>query len=493
MNRSGHSISVNEHTVPAGVHSLPPELLARIFELVVYSNAANSGPQKYSLRNSLLVSQICGDWRRLALDSPQLWRHVDIHYPAPVPGPIRQRLKRRMEHVAHAQNMQLGIYLTLHEASKLRDNNILSKLLAPYWPRIKTLSCHDSDPHASPLIHILSEWLQSASISTVSELYLYSDRAPTANGDIRRAIYPPSSDQFEELLSRIRYLTLYNVVIPWSSRAYHGLVELDLRFDGVVFVQISDFAAAIRACPQLRSLKLERFHLDPRRGPFGFDPVKLEYLEILFFQAIDTFTAHKMLPMLQPGAKPLYMKFGLPYFDPSFKPYLDFLKRCHVAKLLVKCRKNEQVPKALPTVLKHTEHLLLDGFTLNEDFFVGMNSDMVLCDNVQTPTVWPRLRTLHLLNCDFNRDLGSPRTRLVPPIPHRFMMFCSGCRFWAIDPDAGITIPLPVPYDSPMGQIVVRRIESYVPGFQGVPDFDSPFLSQAWALALDFQPKPVSP
>ncbi|QRV88271.1 carbohydrate esterase family 16 protein [Ceratobasidium sp. AG-Ba] len=319
-----------------------------------------------------------------------------------------------------------------------------------------------------------------------SELHLYCDEPPFKGRLMLHELANAPLPQIEDFLSRITYLTLVNTPIPWTSRAYHGLVELDFRSDVDGFIEIGDFAMALRASPRLRVLKLEQFHLDPNDELSLCGPILLEHLEILFLRSIDTKTAERLLRLIQPGSKPLYMKCQSAYHAPSFEPYIQFLRRSRVAKLMIRCFHKEVFPDALLTVLPAVDHLLVEGFTLNAACFESMASPTVHCDDEYMPTFWPRLRTLHLFNCHFYRNLLVSEVLLAPPIRFSFMMFCSSCRFWDTDPKGAVISTKPVSYDSYQAQALRCSIEAYIPGFQRVSAVDSPYLADAWAMALDY-------
>ncbi|QRW02434.1 carbohydrate esterase family 16 protein [Ceratobasidium sp. AG-Ba] len=319
-----------------------------------------------------------------------------------------------------------------------------------------------------------------------SELHLYCDEPPTKGRIMLHELANAPVHQIEEFFSRISYLTLVNTPIPWTSRAYHGLVELDFRSDVDGFINIDDFAMALRASPRLRVLRLEQFHLDPNDGLSLCGSILLEHLEILFLRSIDTKTAERLLPLIQTGCKPLYMKWQPAYRAPSFEPYIHFLRRSRVTKLMIRCFHKEVFPDALLTVLPAVDHLLVEGFTLNVAFFESMASPTVHREDEDMLTFWPRLRTLHLFNCHFYRDLLASEVLLATPIQFNFMMFCSSCRFWDTDPKGAVISTKPVSYDSYQAQALLGSIEAYIPGFQHVSAVDSGYLTDAWAMALDY-------
>ncbi|KAJ6589949.1 hypothetical protein DFH09DRAFT_1140504 [Mycena vulgaris] len=57
--------------------SLPPEITQQIFGACLPD--AGSRPTKRSQQAPLLLTQICKEWRAIALDTPQLWQSITVN------------------------------------------------------------------------------------------------------------------------------------------------------------------------------------------------------------------------------------------------------------------------------------------------------------------------------------------------------------------------------------------------------------------------------
>ena len=64
---------------PASISSLPPELLAVIFELALISKRR----VQYKLPFEVVLSHVCSFWRAVAIATPSLWRRIDIYSSRP--------------------------------------------------------------------------------------------------------------------------------------------------------------------------------------------------------------------------------------------------------------------------------------------------------------------------------------------------------------------------------------------------------------------------
>ncbi|KAJ7146297.1 hypothetical protein C8R44DRAFT_11501 [Mycena epipterygia] len=65
-----YSIIAALRLITAPVRTLPSELLGRIF---IFALDAGNNREGISVKDVLVLSQVCGHWRRAALDTPQLW------------------------------------------------------------------------------------------------------------------------------------------------------------------------------------------------------------------------------------------------------------------------------------------------------------------------------------------------------------------------------------------------------------------------------------
>ncbi|KAG9119305.1 hypothetical protein FRC07_005726 [Ceratobasidium sp. 392] len=117
------------------INALPPEILTYIFKLsTTYCMRDKAAKGCY---NALARVDIY--WRQLALDTPELWTHIDISPDAPTGRSLYEASKLQLERAKGEP-----VYLHLHELKQPYGTphvevRRLKDFLAPYAPRISAL------------------------------------------------------------------------------------------------------------------------------------------------------------------------------------------------------------------------------------------------------------------------------------------------------------------------------------------------------------------
>ncbi|KAG9074899.1 hypothetical protein FRC06_010396, partial [Ceratobasidium sp. 370] len=370
------------------INRLSSELLIRIFESLDHPGPLGPTLEKGTWPFPESVACVSTSWRQLTFDNGQLWSRINFDLPSHLGdklyGWAATRLKRSQGH---------RVELCVRESPQATHGDF--KELLDFLPGV--MPCLSAIrfrlmPYYIP--EILSCWFTHGTHDTVIDLQLIVDDNYSPLQDlVPRLAQSKPVELIEDRFSHVRYLSLHHAFVDWSSRLYHGLVELDLLFteDDRVSAPIEQLASVLAASPMLRALKLCGLRL---QGSSSVpESVRLDNLEILFLANMSS-DANLLLPILQPGPKPMYMRLPLDVFDPD--PCLQFLMRSRVEKLIIEAYMHDVPPPALFTVLPVTQHLVLVDFKLPVDFFLSMNFPLARRDNSSYPTVWPHLRSLHL-------------------------------------------------------------------------------------------------
>lgn len=127
----------NSSTSLVPIHSLPSEILSRIFYLVV--GARPCGASDNSGNNSSLpkypdfLTHVCSRWRRISIGLPMLWSHIDIlHLHSMTPGFVA----RAKACAARAKHAPLEIHFQVSASHSSPNANISADFLSSAATRI---------------------------------------------------------------------------------------------------------------------------------------------------------------------------------------------------------------------------------------------------------------------------------------------------------------------------------------------------------------------
>ncbi|KAG8775394.1 hypothetical protein FRC12_001511 [Ceratobasidium sp. 428] len=469
----------NKSATVVPINKLPSELLLRIFGLLCHSRQDLCGADNPS-RPPRILACVNTYWRGLVLNNSYLWTRINL-------ASLDRRSKKPLGHtqaqVTWTGTLPLDVVLDgtrqRHRRSVFQETRDLLREVAP---RLRSLTYHADDSMGCSPHEILLHWIRHGTPGSGHTLKLL--RYSSAEVDDLRLelllVYSISIEQMNAFFAPVRHLALHNHYIGWSSVLYHNLVELDLCFDSsfLYFPTTSEFAAVLSASPGLRTLKLFGFGLQPPSPSDAMGLVHLDHLETLFLKRIHRRSLKLLLPMLQPGSTPLYMRFDVPKRSADTVYYAQLLQRSNITKLMVKGN-GKSPPQSLLASLAGVQHLLLYNFDIDILFWESMHNPLVPYSNEQYPSAWPSLRTLHLFECDF---YGSKyKHYLKEPIPYNFMLWIwDGDQFYEMDGSR-------IKRNSSKARKILGVLSRYVPGMQEVQD-NRTVMFEAWRSALDFAP-----
>ncbi|KAG8689171.1 hypothetical protein FRC11_003939 [Ceratobasidium sp. 423] len=136
------------------------------------------------------------------------------------------------------------------------------------------------------------------------------------------------SGQLEEVWQSIAVVRVSGLCPHWTSKAYHGLVELYLD-PGISVITESQLVGIFRASPKLQVFHL-RTVVEPSENGLAIVPVYLEDLRdiMIMVQSDDNFSGILTLLWINPGSASLHMSFaGTPWGEIS-----DFFDRSNITR-----------------------------------------------------------------------------------------------------------------------------------------------------------------
>ncbi|KAF6757597.1 hypothetical protein DFP72DRAFT_239888 [Ephemerocybe angulata] len=326
-----------------GIHSLPVELLTRIFALgagfdYLYEESPfllKPNQDYYSPPPSfqLLVSHVCHRWRQVALRTPSLWTTVHLREPVHL-ARARAYLDRCSTSAAYLLDILVdtvapeehipGVTLCLEEIVEVFD------LIIPHVQHWRSFHLKvRSNECKLQARRYLSTCGPAPSLETL-QLYHFEDYSTSQ--DLWIATYRPPVVVFNNSVPKLRNVSLIGVNLPWLKSPYLmnlQKLELALHPDNIR-PPYDSWDRMLRLSPQLQSLYLHYSgpRLESGEPSSAWTPTKekiaLDMLSDLRFTDLDPdYLCGVVERLYLPSARK--MSWDLPEQD--FTPFIELLSR----------------------------------------------------------------------------------------------------------------------------------------------------------------------
>ncbi|KAB5594476.1 F-box-like domain-containing protein [Ceratobasidium theobromae] len=309
------------------INTLPTEILAHIFELVVCLHHPNTkGKQSHSQTTKppeypIYLSRVCSRWRQVAIGASALWSHI---YFSSTQSLNQKFLAQTNIHIARGGQWPLNVHIIdpyypdrpLSEAIPS-----LVRFLAPLATRIKFLDLELglNDIGCGFNRSILSRCFSNCIPGTLTQLSI-RNRGSYSFIKAAEDSYSPGTlfldlpkQHLEDVWLSVTTLQLRGYYPYWTSKIYHGLVELRLSFFKAASISEQQLVEILKSSPRLRIFELGISITDPLPANSSIIPVPLNNLEILISRETRRNELGSFLRLLAPGTKPLRMSIVNPY------------------------------------------------------------------------------------------------------------------------------------------------------------------------------------
>ncbi|KAG8686475.1 hypothetical protein FRC09_014109, partial [Ceratobasidium sp. 395] len=433
------SVLRNTSSALAPVHSLPPEVLTRIFLMSRY--------RSNGLAYGHTFAQVNAYWRAAAINLPALWTYIDIT-PA--------QLNYEYATLLLSRSSGLPIHLDISSEGMVDQwdgypaRPAWEEFLAIASQRVQTLNIFDSFRTPEILLYeVMILLLRHGSPGVLKTLCI---KRPDGDEYANLEGFPIS--QSDTFLRSITMLHLGDIRLPWTSTAYHNLIDLRLQFSEVDVREIStsQLADILGASPGLTTLKLDYITINPSDDWDAENVVRLAHLEVLclLYLSYDSWVELVSVLSLSDCLGPLEVGICIQHYGDSFSEIShmvrDFLHGARVKTLAIASFRDDDPQSALSlsATIPSLENLMLSDCNL-----LNLRRDKVIGEEpkikVDTPSRLPHLflasskldldklklivsvygvETLHLDNVQswLISDRGPPRdelrTALLDAFPH---------------------------------------------------------------------------
>ncbi|KAG8765655.1 hypothetical protein FRC12_007380 [Ceratobasidium sp. 428] len=401
LSKTRLSLSVLRNTSLAltPVHSLPPEILSHIFLMAQYS--VSRAGYTYDLVPSHNFAGVSSYWRATAINSPRLWTHINITH-----GQNSYEFATLLLHRSNGLPICLDISSETNEQQgDYRPKPQWEKFLASVSRQVYTLNIVDQLPSPETLLHTtINLLLRHGSPGVIKSLCIQRPE-PEQPGNLSSLF----AGQSDAVLQSVSLLHLGDAMIPWTSVAYHNLVDLRLRFDDPeeADVSTSQFANILAASPGLVILKLEGMAIEPSNDwevEMDIQPVHLEVLYLAYLSYDSYVTLPSILSLSNcPGTLEVGIHHHADFLLEISQIVQDFLRGVRVKTLSLSSFEGEHSPQwalSLPATIPSLDNLILNNCDTS-----GLHGPE---ETVYEPeikiNITPRLPHLFLVSNDFDID-----------------------------------------------------------------------------------------
>ncbi|KAG8709070.1 hypothetical protein FRC09_000893 [Ceratobasidium sp. 395] len=282
----------NTSSTLAPVHTLPPEILARIFLIARY-------PLHYYFKDGSdlapvhTFAQVSSYWRSTTINLPYLWTHIRI-----TPAQTSYEYAALFLHRSNG----LPIYLDIRSEEVVEQWDDYpaqpqwEKFLASASQQVHTLNLYDSFRLPETLLYEAIRLLLSHGSPGIMKALRI--RRPEAEelGNLEPLL---SANRSGDVLHSITVLHLDDVSIPWTSMIFHNLVDLQLEFATANEGEISmlQLANILAASPELVILKLQEMMITTSDNWSIEKVVRPAHLELLYLKHL-TYDSWVALPLI---------------------------------------------------------------------------------------------------------------------------------------------------------------------------------------------------
>ncbi|KAG8702801.1 hypothetical protein FRC09_004526, partial [Ceratobasidium sp. 395] len=283
--------AINNSTRLASVNRLPPEILASVFAFSKTYCVCDDGFQMAG------PTGVCVYWRQIALETANLWTHVDVGLQTP--RELIELLLSRSKNLpihAHIFNTEPQ-EKTVTEVDNARTEYPIRDMmmaLEPHIQRVCTLSIQCDTFRWHFVSAVLDTWSDRGSASSLRSLEV--DRSRTWG--IYVLWVSSQSKKIEKMLLGVNTLHLRSTAFEWDSPIYSGLVDLQLDFDREVSIFPWELANILAACPALITLKLADLRVRDVADWIRPSPIVMKRLEVVNLTRMGPHHASSLLSLI---------------------------------------------------------------------------------------------------------------------------------------------------------------------------------------------------
>ncbi|KAG8713205.1 hypothetical protein FRC08_013575 [Ceratobasidium sp. 394] len=371
-------------TTLARINTLPPEIFPRIFALAKLYCLHNifTPYQPHQFNN---FADVCRYWRQIAIDTTDLWTHIDIgpKTPTSLTQLLLERTRGSPIHIHFYEPAPLPG--ASHSTTGPYD---VIPILKPYILQVRSLDLDSYAYSTENVGFILNLWLDYGSTTLPRSLFInrpFCTSLLSADEEGRPGTRVSQSENSRMVLSSIRTLHLHGAVLPWDSGAYFGLTDLRLEFrEFSVCISQSQFAGILSASPALTILILSSLTITRTGGWNQHTPTLLGSLKFLDLRLVDPDSLQLLLPLIALPDPPNGLSVSLPAHQKLRGTLEAFFARSHTGTLYYESIEDTESLSPLGSLPRIDKLLILYSFYIGSGQLTETNPLLP-----QSPTAHP--------------------------------------------------------------------------------------------------------
>ncbi|KAG8692843.1 hypothetical protein FRC08_009505 [Ceratobasidium sp. 394] len=276
------------------INTLPPEILALVF---TFSRSCSRITKKKLVFYDFAA--VCAYWRRVALDTPVLWSHVDVGPNTPE-GLTQLLLERSKDVSIDVHAFEPGPPPDYPRTTEEEVDRTID-ILAPHIHRVRGLEVESYSFYLEFITSVTKLWLDNSGVCPPRSLVMRIRHAclPRIPHPQRAGSNLLQSENARRVLRSLDTLHLLSVDFGWNSGAYRDLVDLRLIIRGYyVGIYLSEFAEILSTSPTLAILKLDTLDVRHPKGQSQPAPRSMKYLSVLNLLHMNPSSLKLLLPLI---------------------------------------------------------------------------------------------------------------------------------------------------------------------------------------------------
>lgn len=384
------------------IKTLPPEILAQVFVFAAESYiTVDTGPPVRDLSVSQVnaISGVCSSWRRIALDTPQLWSCVHFERLHHI-NCISRWLERAGTHPLDIRNVVPfnGVKMSDRDVSRV-------SLILPRIERVRSMVLRST---AQLMEGWILGWCNHGTPRTLTTLALSGphlvDVGFPAQGEI------VDQQHMSELFHSLNTLYLQSLRVEWDLLRCHNLVTLALDR---VAITAGSFRNVLINNPKLQYIQLNCLNLTDSSEPATLPLIQLRWLHTLDLYIIET--CEYGIAMVAPGDCALTLKTTWYSSDTLEREFVAFCRRSNVTTL--HCGELPMLQAAITAECK-IEVLYFEYMDMDDiyDLIVPRTNVDYGSSSERPQSRLPYLHSIYLVHCTLSDPEGLRRVLSVCPV-----------------------------------------------------------------------------
>ncbi|KAG8769486.1 hypothetical protein FRC12_004939 [Ceratobasidium sp. 428] len=285
MSRTNTNLVLNMSTERVPIRRLPPEVLGKVFSMVVEFYPHNLVPPSKNLLMTL--AQVCAHWRQTSIAKQSLWANIDIGSEELIRTCDPKFLNRTKLWLERSQAVPIHIYLRRRPVNGSTDTSQLVPLLRSHIPRVASLICG----------HPPATYKSLVTLFDICPLY-------GTPGSVTKLVVVGMSD---------RHLGPRTAPLTWPVSYFQGLVELRLtQLPEACCPTLSDIWVMLSSSLSLQVLRLGQLTIRPSPEDFCDLPIELSSLRLLHLGELSATNLMRILPIISTNCN---IDMSLPLLD----------------------------------------------------------------------------------------------------------------------------------------------------------------------------------